>query len=1047
MSAKFPMLACLLVPRNLTLGLRWFTLLGWCLVASLTACTAQLTTLGEKNEPAMPSTSVATEDTSAAVGSGAGGPATHVEDGGGLLGDASDPNAPRLVASDPDTGDTGVEVSATLRLTFDQAVTAGTGSVRLINEAGLDVALEVDVTDSAAVVIEEEHVTISWAMAMGYATWYRVHVDAGAFVAADDAAAFGGLGGEELRFQTESPEAVELLAVFPGDATKAPIDTPLTMVFNVDVGASQGNIAVFEDGVAEPVVELLVADVTHVVFSGNQVDVTLDVPLHYATEYYVVLDSGAVVSVDQAVYGGFDDPDVFAFTTVDPPKLEVVDSAPVALGVPAVDVAPNTAAFVFTFDGEITAGAGSFTIYAAADDALVFEADVAAPGAMTLEGSTLTIPLPQSDVLEEETAYYATLDDGIVVGVAGAVFHGLLAASDLAFTTGAEVPYVELVSVLPANGAAMVSVATQVVLTFDGAIEGSAGLITLYDHEEETSILSVSTNSDAVSISGSTLTLTPPAPLPGSTLIGIRLSPSAVVGPDNAQFLGIADGEYGFTTESSFDLVAFEPTGTGVANDADLVLTFSEDVEVSSGELTLLDGSKIIERIELPDSRVQVNGKVATIDLDNVLAGARQFEVRVEAGTFTEDGGDGVMPALEAGDWIFTTTSVSAPAGVSAGLVLWLDADYSASVKGNANVRLWADRSGQYRNVAQDDVDGRPVATANAINGRVAVTFDGKDDVLRAAELLETSNLDGFVVWRSTVAPSTTAHSSLLVNGANFEVNHGHPLADDVSHSFASCVGNECPDSQWYLAQFLPAPAANRTYVWNFGYNASETLLFARSNAGATDEQTGPTAVPVDATVPLAVGGEPINCDEDCYYAGQIAEVILYSTPLSDTQRLDVTEYLFEKWVAPAGSCGSGEKRGPSGKCYYYSTSAASWANAETACEGRGSGWALAEVRNELDHRFLTTEVLPTGATIWIGAQDGNPLETWRWVSDDVAFWLGKNAGDAVPGAFTVWEAGQPNDSDAVAHCVRYRNTNGTWAWSDGACSESATYVCEGPAE
>jgi hypothetical protein len=362
-------------------------------------------------------------------------------------------------------------------------------------------------------------------------------------------------------------------------------------------------------------------------------------------------------------------------------------------------------------------------------------------------------------------------------------------------------------------------------------------------------------------------------------------------------------------------LVDFEPTGAAVANDVDLVLTFSTDVEVGVGEITLLDGNAVVETIDLPDPRVQVGDNVATIDLENVLAGGRSFEVRASSGTFVEAGGDGQMQPIEAGDWTFTTAAIAAPAGVSAGLVLWLDADYAESIRGTGGVASWADRSGQYRNVVQSDSDSRPTLTANAINGRSALTFDGNDDVLRATTLLETSNLDGFIVWRSSAVPSTLSHSSLLVNGANFEVNHGHPLGDDVSHSFASCVGDDCPSSQWYLAQFLPTPVADRTYVWNFGYSAGETMLFARSNAGATDEQTGPTAVPVAATVPLTVGGEPVNCEDDCYYAGQIAEVILYSTPLSDTQRLDVTAYLYDKWLAPDGSCGSGEKRGPSGKC------------------------------------------------------------------------------------------------------------------------------------
>lgn len=1042
------------------------TRLVWMLLVTALSfgCTAQLSTLGDGEDSTSSSPSHSSSSSTApssghdTSGSGAESNSsdsdvvsqTIAPDGGGPTvtnsGDGSTPdNALRLVASAPMDGDTGVEVESGLRLTFDRPIAVGVGAIRLL-EADTDVAFEVNVADTALVEVNDAQVSITWHATnrLGFATRYYVQVDAGALVAEDDGAAFPGLDGTTFSFQTEEPEPVTLQATFPKSDEPAALEPDLTMVFNVDVSTGgAGSVSLFADGVTEPIAQILLTDATRVTFAGPQVLITLGVRLAYATHYYVVLDSGAIQSVDGAVYGGFSDPEVFAFETVDQPILSLVDSDPVEVGVTAAGVSLSSA-FVFTFDDAILAGSGAFKVHEATSDTLVCEVAVSSAH---IQGNTLTIQLPEG-ALEGETEYYATLDAGSVQGVADGVFAGILGDDRLVFTTATTLlPDVGLTSVLPDDGATDVSVATTIVLAFDVPVQTGLGSISLHDRDTGETILDVSVTSPAVNVQGNTLTFTPTLALPGSTTIEIHVSAGAIKGMDEAGFPGLTGTEYAFETESSFGLAQFSPTGTGVANETDLVLTFSENVEVGSGEISVRVSNKVIESIDLPDSRVTVSGKTATVDLDSILGGGQTFEVRVDATAFVEDGGDGVMLGVGAGAWTFTTRAISPPAGLGVGLILWLDADYAESLKGGDEVSLWADRSGQYHNVVQSDADERPSLVANAINDRDALSFDGDDDVLRALDLIEMNNLDGFIVWRSSVAPSTTIHSSLMANGANFEINHGHPLDEAYTNTFAACVGNDCPNSQWYAAQFLPTPKANQTYVWNFGYSASETLIFARSNAGATEEQTGPSAAPVDATVPLSVGGEPINCTDDCYYDGYIAEILLYSTPLSDTQRLDVTEYLYDKWVAPEGSCDSGERRGPNGKCYYYSTAAASWDNARNACKGRGTGWDLAEVRNELDHRFLTTEVLPAGVTAWVGGQDGNPTETWRWLSDTESFWQGRETGTPAPGAFTVWEAGQPNDTDAVLHCVRYRNTNGTWAWSDGSCTESATYVCQGPAD
>ncbi len=184
-------------------------------------------------------------------------------------------------------------------------------------------------------------------------------------------------------------------------------------------------------------------------------------------------------------------------------------------------------------------------------------------------------------------------------------------------------------------------------------------------------------------------------------------------------------------------------------------------------------------------------------------------------------------------------------------------------------------------------------------------------------------------------------------------------------------------------------------------------------------------------------------------FAGDIAEILLYSTPLSDDQELDVLEYLYDKWQVASGSCGAGEQRGPSGKCYYYDTATRPWQDSRNTCQARGNGWDLAEVRNELDQRFLMEGFLAnTSANVWLGAQVAASNDTWRWLSDSTAFWVGRSLGQPEDGMFTPWRSDQPNNGGSSVLCLRYRFENGTWGWSDADCtSEPATAVCQGPAD
>ena len=66
------------------------------------------------------------------------------------------------------------------------------------------------------------------------------------------------------------------------------------------------------------------------------------------------------------------------------------------------------------------------------------------------------------------------------------------------------------------------------------------------------------------------------------------------------------------------------------------------------------------------------------------------------------------------------------PAALGSSLALWLDADdFSTITLNGSTVSLWRDKSGNGRHASQADVANQPTYTANGLNGKPELTFDG----------------------------------------------------------------------------------------------------------------------------------------------------------------------------------------------------------------------------------------------------------------------------------------------------------------------------------
>lgn len=91
---------------------------------------------------------------------------------------------------------------------------------------------------------------------------------------------------------------------------------------------------------------------------------------------------------------------------------------------------------------------------------------------------------------------------------------------------------------------------------------------------------------------------------------------------------------------------------------------------------------------------------------------------------------------------------------------------------------------------------------------------------------------------------------------------------------------------------------------------------------------------------------------------------------------------------------------------------------------------------------------------VHIGASDSDAEQQWYWVGsdafpDDVQFWSGGAAGEAVGGAHANWADGEPNDNEGDEDCavisVLGSDSRAPGQWDDRSCASQLPFVCEVP--
>ncbi len=234
------------------------------------------------------------------------------------------------------------------------------------------------------------------------------------------------------------------------------------------------------------------------------------------------------------------------------------------------------------------------------------------------------------------------------------------------------------------------------------------------------------------------------------------------------------------------------------------------------------------------------------------------------------------------------------------GLVLWLDASTVDATDGTP-VPSWSDQSDLANDLAQGDEKRQPHFVASTIGGRPAIRFDGDD-------LLDRSEFTGFGTGDQMF------HLLLVIRAERREGRPAQRLLDLNSRPAADSPSEE-RRGFWLGAQdsrSLPRLGINngdegeaRTPCWDgqphlleAAYTGEQTFeLYVDGRRERRAMFNGTHFLGFHPIVSLALGQHfSKEQNEGTFYVGEIAEVLIYSRPLSESERSAIGRSLSQEY-------------------------------------------------------------------------------------------------------------------------------------------------------
>ena len=272
-------------------------------------------------------------------------------------------------------------------------------------------------------------------------------------------------------------------------------------------------------------------------------------------------------------------------------------------------------------------------------------------------------------------------------------------------------------------------------------------------------------------------------------------------------------------------------------------------------------------------------------------------------------GGNNLFAATNVdGVWRRPLSKINTSAIPAAGLQLWLKADEGVRASGSS-VSSWIDQSGNGNDATQSNFDRQPSLVNNGLNNKPLLHFDGINDMLGLTGTKPMSQISLFLVFKIDSGlvgnDGTDPFPYYPVVFGNPNINgkaYGLGMRNYYSANSPDIIGPWVGEDSYVFSESPNIAAFDQWKVLSVITNQKMWNTTVRSNGvdavitpqGTTNESLSFPLGRPDGTV--GIGGAVNVPAGHLIFKGDIAEVIVYDTALSNEDRLSVEKYLNDKY-------------------------------------------------------------------------------------------------------------------------------------------------------
>ncbi|NLI76072.1 MAG: hypothetical protein GX442_06470 [Candidatus Riflebacteria bacterium] len=645
----------------------------------------------------------------------------------------ADTTAPTIAALTPADDSATAAPDADLVIVFSENVLKGTGAITVRNDTDGTTLETIDVT-STRVTIRDAQVTIDLSQTLLPSKAFHVEIAATCFKDAVGNAFAGIADSTTWNFSTPAPADTTAPAVASftpaSGSVNVGVETNLAITFTENVLPGTGNLVIF-DGPTGAVFETIAGNSGQVTIADRLVTVNPAAVFTFGRPYYVTIAAGFVQDAAGNAYPGYTATTTWSFTAAAAPDT----TAPTLQSLSPADNATTVATdanLVLTFTESVTKKTGTIVIH---DDTAgtVFENIDVTSGLVTVSGNLVTIN--PAGVFTAGRSYHVTVAATCFVDAANNAFAGITDATTWNFSVPVppDTTAPAVASFSPVNGATNVAVGSDLVVTFNETVVKGTGNILIRNDTDGTTFETIDVAGGLVTVSGAQVTINPAGTLTASKTFHVEIAATCFKDAANNAFPGFTSAAvWSFATPAPTDTtpptvsVLSPPDGaTTVATDANLVLTFSENVVKGTGNLVIKNDSDgtIFETIDVTSGLVTVSGNQVTVNPAGTFAPSKNWHVEIAATCFKDAANNAFAGITDATTWNFSTP---APADTTAPTVTaFSPLDGATSVPAGTNLVITFSENvvkGTGNLVIRNDSDGTTFETIDVTAANVTVS-------------------------------------------------------------------------------------------------------------------------------------------------------------------------------------------------------------------------------------------------------------------------------------------------------------------------------------